>query len=291
MTIPRAWANGRASMPVSPSNTPMLTAADIAEVDGAEQRAVDKQVGGGTIAGPLTFTGSATLSLDDPNALLEVQGSINTANGGRAVLADDDFVQFSVARHRTVHASLLEGLINFTGGSIPVGPPNESIVGVFPPGVTPKWEWYADPPSCAMQAGSHDLTTDVSNSALIVPITRAHDGSNTLALGVYFAVDPIRTTLPTRYPGVSLIKVDPALGVVTQVSGWTYFPTAASVAAYKNGGISNRVFLTTSEVIDVDQYLYFFLVLDEDYGGVDTHMANIYSGFATTVTVADERFQ
>src|SRR5207253_2907289 len=107
--------------------------------------------------------------------------------------------------------------------------------------------------------------------AMVVPLTRLHDGATISQVSVGFYVNPGRTTLPSIwYPAAMIFRVDPFLGTIERLTAstdWTKFGPAANLAAYKNGGNANKLVFTPDQnnVVDLSRYFYFLALTDEDY--------------------------
>lgn len=288
MTLARVWANGVPSMPTAASGQQLLSSADVAKLDGNLQRALDKSwlAVSDQIAGPVSLGANGVVSLDSPTSSWVASGhDFSTATGGRVECLDNDFPTFSTARARAPYSAFSE----FAWSGASVGYP-------FPAGVIPRGDWYLDPTTLWLLPGNHN--TGVQNAAVVVPITRAHDGAAAVSVSVYFAVASGRANLPTRYPAMALYRVDPFNGATTTLVDWTYFPTPANLTAYKNGasaglnGTPNVITATFAETFDVPDAYYLLYVLDEDYDvGADVLTPNGYVGVAIDVNVADMRFQ
>ena len=290
--IPRIWSLGTPSMPLSSIGTPMLTYTDAASLDANMQRALNKSYVGDTMYGTMTLGAGGKISLDSDFVIFDVNADSTSVTGGRWQCGHGDFVGVSpdlVFKHYFSFAELFGN----TKGSGFVG--NGGIPWPILVSLASQWLWYMDPGGSAYPG---NVTGQTPNSAAVIPLTRMYDRTDVSDVTVSFVVSSSRTTggLPTRYPAINVYQYDPFLNVLTSITagGWNYFPTQASMTAYKNGGNANTIDASLSLVTstDVSKYLYVLAVLDEDYGAdFATNNPNEFTGVGLAVNVSDLHFQ
>jgi hypothetical protein len=309
VTIPRVWSTGAPGIPVDANQRPVLRAADLAQLDGNIQRAVDKSVGGGTVAGPLSLTGKVRVgSAAAPFAafVIAAGATATTATGGRIVATSpisfyDPGSGLAAPRTRVVVGSLLECFNSLATQELEV--PAGVSPGLLPPisALSTVTEWsIAEAINhgwCLKTAGR--APGDGLFGALLLPLTRVHDGgfggvgglglSILTSFSVTFYVNSARTVLPTVYPAVALYQIDPFTGEVLSLTpgvGPTSFAPAASLAAYKNSGHANALTITptANNAIDLSRYSYLMAMTDEDYGAgnTDVGLQNEFGAYSMT---------
>lgn len=300
MTIPRLWAHGAASIALDSSGRYTLTASEIARLDDAVQRAVDKSfLAADPLTGPFTLASGAGISLDSPTSKWRVNGGTakaRTATGGRIACNDDDFPQFSATRDRTPFRPFHGSAGNFGGGHAKLTGASslQNLTGAaaIPAGVTPTFSWFIDNSTESLQAGTHD--SGAANGMLVVPITFTHDGAQSIAISVDFVVNPARAHLPLRFPAAALYRYDPFLNtVVVQSGAWSFF-SSGSLSTYKNSGNTNSIVTTCTATNDVSKYLYVLVVIDEDYNAetlVNNPICNAYQGYSVQYRSSSLRYQ
>jgi hypothetical protein len=254
MSLTRIWANGVSSMPVSAvTGNPYLASADLSLLDGNFQSALDKSYLGDTQYGAITLGAGGKVSLDSPTSKFVVNANSTTSTGGRFQCGHGDFPVLSPGISVIPFFSLGEML------------GTQDLFSSFWPisqGAL-NFTWYLDPVG-SMHGGTNLLWT--KNSAAVIPITRSHDGVVISGFTLKFTVSAGRTNLPVRYPGLNVFQYDPFLNTFTSITGgWNYFPTAGSLAGYKNGGIANFFTAPCTSTMNVGKYLYFATILDDDY--------------------------
>jgi hypothetical protein len=300
MSIPRVWPNGVGSMPVDGSGRPILASSDAASLDASVQRALDKSSAGGTTQVELRLDGGG-LSLDSPTSQLLFEAEVQFSGDAALLCGNDDFPVTQVAAEYMT--SCLEVMGSSLSPSLQAPAAPNPIFGTNP-------YWYVNSAG-QLVAGTQYPTTGyavtLDGGYLMLPVTRIHDGaslsgSGVYGFGVYFAVNPARTTLPTRYPQMNVFRYDPYQNeLISIIGGWGSFPPPFpnTIAQYiSNGGEPNSwaFAVTNPDPVDLSRYLYFVAIYDEDYGG-DTSpdyrnmaLGNTYLGAVVPFQVPDLRF-
>ena len=192
---------------------------------------------GGTINSAGLLTG--TLSVNNPGS------QIVTSSGGRFVLGDNDWVQFSVARTRSIEYYLAHlGHIKSSGtGTFAITYDGSSIFGVK---------------SLTAANGSFDF---------ILP--HGHSGATLNSVDVWFYASSGHVALPAGQPSLAVqrssawTQYDPVVAGVYLSTSVIQQNAAPTLASY-NGKIQKMTYVCNqNNVLDYSQYHYLVTVYDE----------------------------
>ncbi len=233
-----------------------LTSAQLNALDIDHANAVDRSVAGDTVAGLITLAGP-TGSMQWNGAQLTGAGTtLATASGGRIVLGDNDWIEYSTPRSFQRCGPILMQ-------------PGASFI-----------NWDMD--SNQSKASASGLTGNVDISDFVV------DGSVLTAIDVTFMVGSSHTNPPANMPMFTLYQqaiVD--ISDLQAIATSTIPATSTGAAWYDGGALQTYTLIVPSLTIDCTEATYYLQIQDES--GLNALDQNIYQGFRLNFTCADMR--
>lgn len=240
--------------------------------------------------GSATFTTGSTLNMQPLSTLnfsssritgnAELLGSIvvsgtgffQTSSGGRFILGDNDWPQFSSTRTRTVMCPLANLNPRLISGTISI---NFITIGDF------------------LSIKDEDAFAG-SIFTCNFPESSMHNGATLSSVELWFYA-PTKASLPANFPGCRVFRTDlftdlaaPTGTSALSTTATQEFP-AVSLASY-NGKMHKLVYsCNQNNVIDTSKYMYGILVIDESSGGAAP--GNLFTHCVFTYTnIANMRF-
>lgn len=255
---------------VNPNGWPTngtLTSAQLNQIDIDHVNAVDRSIAGDTIVGAISMSGAGA-SITCPNTTMTGAGSLlTTTSGGRIVLGDNDYPQYSAPR---TFQRCLPFLVQ-QGSNL---------------------NWLVDiDGSTANGAVGLQGTCDISRTLV--------DGSILTAVDLYFYVGQTHTNAPEVMPSVA-IGIRGTSTMNPQSFQQFSMPNPGSGAAwYAAGGIQNftlvpntyspsGILISSGIPIDRANGTYYVTVIDES-GPTYAKTGNIYQSIRLTYTRTDMR--
>jgi hypothetical protein len=229
-----------------PNDTPH--AAELAELDaklatrGLDSTAADTATGTISALGAWTTTAGKTVLVSG----LGTSAQTTLGSGARFVLGDNDYVQYTASRTRTVFIHPTEAAFSFVqGDQYRIDDTNLSGTGAT----------YG----LQNQSGSGTVT-------LTVPIAKPHDAATITQVVAYFQV-PVSIlggVVPASLPTLVLGRRAISTGAFTSVASTT-FGTPASPTAYYNAGAPNTMTVNpgSNNVEDLTTYDFAIQVTDD----------------------------
>ena len=242
---------------VNPNGWPTngtLTSAQLNQIDIDHVNAVDRSIAGDTIVGAISMSGAGA-SITCPNTTMTGAGSLlTTTSGGRIVLGDNDYPQYSAPR---TFQRCLPFLVQ-QGSNL---------------------NWLVDiDGSTANGAVGLNGTVDLSRTLV--------DASILTAVDVYFYVGQTHASVPAVMPKFTLYQLNSSAALLPIATGNVSNP-GTGAAWYAAGAIQNFTLIVPSLTIDRANGTYYVTVIDES--GANSLTGNIYQSLRLTYTRTDMR--
>ena len=254
---------------VNPTGWPVLgtlTSAQLNQIDIDHVNAVDRSVAGDSIVGAISMAGAGA-SITCPNTTMTGAGSLlTTTSGGRIVLGDNDYPQYSAPR---TFQRCLPFLVQ-QGSNL---------------------NWIVDGDGSTAQAyPGLQGTVDLSRTLI--------DGSILTAVDLYFYVGQAHTNPPAVMPQLALGIRGTSTSNPQSYQQVGMATPASGAAWYAAGGIQNftlvpntyspsGVLISSGLAIDRANLTYFITIIDES--GANSLTGNIYQSIRLTYTRTDMR--